>query len=365
MPFAITLWIIFGFPLGAAVALVIGWYFLKHPEKFEKWFSMLAWALSNIWEKFDYYATKAEIQGLINSFVSTLEESTTSTFPRISLQWTARGKDELVWEEGRAVLVMRDRGHRSKNLIHAAYLFTSESLLKRSERHLSSTQKVSLDLFSTKLILDKENKGAVEQFIADFINPEVDKNDAVRELLQKFIYIERLGAFFPILIQELTYLGSKVFLARPSNEIIIEVKSLVDFLETFAQRQVGDTKVPDVFVGKYMRCAIRIVASRYVREKGDITSHKIRLNRAVKDNFENLYIIGGSGELNRDFMDDVIEACLEENPQLAKVRDYNFSNHINIDGRTRKVQTYLVHLHNPGAVKYLYEANDLLLTSHD
>ena len=359
LAFIIELYKYFGLPIGVSLTLYFVWFFSTNPEKFEKWAAIFAWAVSGIWEHTDYFATKFEIQGRVNSFVAALEASTTITFPRISLRWTARGKDEIVWEEGQAIIVMRDRNHRSKNFIHAAYLFTAEALLKKSARHLSKTQKTSLDLFSTKLILEKERKSSVEQFMSEYFVPELDKNQAVPRLIQQYVHIERLGVFFPILIQELTYLGSKVFLSKPSSEVIDEVKLLIDFLEKFAQREVGDLKTPDTFAGKYMRCAIRIVASKPVRERGDITSHKERINYCVQGKFENIYIIGNGDLKNRQFMDDVAGACLSENESLEKVRDYQFKGQIKIQGNLTNVSTYLIHLHNPSAVKYLYEANDL------
>jgi hypothetical protein len=359
MSLLIMLYQVFGFPLGIGITLIVVWYFLRNPEKFERWMSMIAWVVSHFWKNVEYFATKMEIQGRVNSFVSTLESNTTMTFPRVSLKWKARGSDEIIWDDGRAIIVMRDRSHRSKNLIHAAYLFTAEALLKKSARHLSKTQKTSFDLFSTKLILEKESKFAVEQFMCEYFLPEIDKNEAIRWLIQQYVHIERIGAFFPILIQELTYLGSKVFLSKPSSEVVVEVKSLVEFLEKFSEREVGDITTADTFVGKYMRCAIRIVASRAIRERGDITSHKERINCCVRGKFENIYIIGSGVKENKKFMDEVAEACLLENEGLEKVRDYQFKGQIKINGNLTNVSTYLIHLHNPCAVKYLYEANDI------
>ncbi len=349
----------FGFPLGIGITLLVVWYFLRNPEKFEKWISMFAWALAYVWKNFDYFATRIEIQGKINSFVTSLETNTSTTFPRVSLRWTAKGDEEIVWEEGGAIIVMRDRNHRNKNLIHAAYLFTASALLKKSARHLSKTQKTSIDLFSTKLILEREAVSAVEQFMSDYFVPELDRNDSARLFIQQYVRIERLGVFFPILIQELSYLGGKVFLSKPSSDVIKEVKGLIDFLETFSQREVGDTTTPDTFVGKYMKCAIRIVASKMVMERGDITSHKERINSCVRTKTENIYIIGSGEKKNIHFMKDVFEACLSENNELEHVRDYNFSAKIKINGKSVRVTTYLIHLRNPTAVEYLYEENDI------
>ncbi|MBN1396440.1 MAG: hypothetical protein JXA06_00235 [Bacteroidetes bacterium] len=357
----ITLYQLFGFPIGVAITIVVGLYFIKHPEKLEKWGSIIASLVSKVIKNVDYYATKLEIQSCVNSYVTSLEDTTTTHFPRISIRWTARGKDEIVWEEGNAIIVMHDRNHHNKNLIHAAYLFTSEALLKKSERHLSKAQKTSLDMFSTKLILGKENKAAVEQFMREYVVPAIDRNDVIRGFIHQYVHIERMGVFFPILIQELTYLGSKVFLSKPSREVIDEVKSIVNFLENFSQREVGDTNTVDTFVGKYMRCAIRIVASKTVRERGNITWHKERVNQVVKNNLENIYLIGSSESKNRRFMDDVTNTCLADNTGLQKVRDYKFKGQIKIGGKMHNVSTYLIHLHNPSAVKYLYEDNDINL----
>lgn len=346
---------IYGFIAGSGI---IG-YFLKHPETVEKWASMIAWALSRIWKKTEYFAIKSELQGRINSFVRTLESNTTAKFPRVSIKWTGRDKEEIIWEDGETIIVMRDRRNKTKNFVHATYFFTSEALLRKSKRHLSKGQKLSLDLFATKKVLEAESKSSVEQFMNDYFIPEIERQEIIRNLIQQYVRIDRIGVFFPVLIQELSHLGNKVFLSKPTSEVIEEVKSFVNFLEKFSQREVGDIKIPDTFIGKYSRCAIKIIASRPVREIGDISSNKERVSNAIKQGVENVYIIGSAGAENKQFINRVSKAILEEYNYVEFIRSYQFKGQIKIRGKLIKVDTYLVYLHNPTAVKYLYEQNEI------
>lgn len=335
-------------------------YFFFYPAKFEKVCGMFWRAVSYIKKSADYRAIKYEVQGKINSFVSNLEARTSIPFPRIAVKWAAiNEKEHIAWEDGEAIIVMRDREHRNKNFVHAAYFFTSEALLKKSKTHLSKTQKTSLDLFATQKLLEAESAASVQQFMSDYFTPEISKNDGIRGLVQQYVHIDRLGAFFPILIHELNYLGDKVFLTKPTSQVIEEVRLLINFLEQFSQREVGDVSVPEEFIGNYSRCAIKIVASKAIRERGDITVHEERISNAINRGFENVYVIGGGQNDNKQFMKKVTNAILNSFPRIQLVKNYEFGGQIIMRGSLKQVKTNLVCLRNPDAVKHLYEDNDI------
>jgi hypothetical protein len=238
------------------------------------------------------------------------------------------------------------------------YFFTSETLLSKSKKHLSKHQKDSLNLFATFKILERQNAASAEQFMSDYFTPSVEKSDQIRGYIKQYTNIERIGVFFPVLIQELTYLGNKIFLENPTEEVIDEVKSLINFLEVFSQRQVGDTETQEEFIGTYMRCAIKIVASRSSREAGNVEMHKSRISTAINQNLENIYIIGRSDQSNDKFIDEVIDAVIKQYAHIEKVKKYYFSGTIKRQGCDQKVQSYLVHIRNPEAVMHLYGADD-------
>ncbi|HEY4523993.1 MAG TPA: hypothetical protein VJK04_03935, partial [Candidatus Paceibacterota bacterium] len=225
------------------------------------------------------------------------------------------------------------------------------------KKHLSKAQKTSLDLYATKKVLETQSASAVEQFVDDFLAPLIEKDDQVRGLIVQYLKIDTKGVFFPVLINELIILGGKVFLEKPTAEIIIEVKALIDFLEQFAEREDGSDLGSREFIGNHARCAIRIVASRSARERGDTEPHKNGVVALVKRDFENIYLIGMSDQKNVDFMEAVAGACIEEISHLSLLKRYKFPGLVKPRyWESYKVDTYLIHLHNPKGAKYLYGA---------
>lgn len=344
---------------GGLFSAAIILYVYKHPETFERWLVIIARIVAKVWKGASYFAIKHDLQSKINSFVSNINLNSSANFPGISIKWSGKDKEELIWEDGKIVLVMRDRNNQSKNLVHAAYFFTSEVLLRKSKNHLSKTQKLSIDLFATQKILEMESSTLVEQFMKDYFSPEVERSDDLRNFIKQYVSVDKVGLFFPILVQELAYLGNKIFLDKPNTEVIKEVKSLISFLEDFSKRNVGDMQVADTFTGKYMRSAIKIVASRSVREKGDVASHKERVSECFRNGFENIYMIGSGEFMNKMFMNKVLRAIIKDHPEAESVKKYSFRGMIYKNGISKNVDTYLIHLRNSDAVRYIFDAKDL------
>ncbi len=327
-------------------------FFTTHPDQFEKWVGMIFGFISRFYEGAKYLAGRGQIQGKINSFVNDLESKTTANFPYISIRWAAVDNKELIYEDGEAIIVMKNREYSNKNLAHAAYFFISQALLKNSKQHLSKTQKTSIDLYATKKVLENQSAAAVEQFMSDYLIPHVDQQQEIGKFIKKYIRIDDIGVFFPILVEELSSLGSKVFLDKPTANLIEEARLLIDFLERFSNRRVGDF-TPDEFFGRYVKCAVKVVAKREAREQGDMIRYKEAIRRDVREGFENIYLIGSANPENKVFVNQIVADILSERPELVLVRNYEFPGTIRREDGEFKVKTYLVHLSNPPAVQHI------------
>jgi len=344
--------------LGIPIALLT--FAATHPDETQKWLAYCMGLLARIWKGFEYQSIKFDLQSRINSFVSTLNSNSATSFPKISIKWAGRGQEEVLWEEGRILLVMRDRKHKTKNLAHASYLFVSNTLLRRSKVHLSQSQKTSVDLFATMLILVKESPAGLEYFISNYFVPSLEKHDRVSDFLKQFVNINKIGAFYPILIQELTFLGNTIYLEKPKAEIVNEVNSLIDFLENFSQRHVGDTTSVETFTGKYIRCAIRIIATRAIREAGKIEGRRQLIVGWLQRGYPNIYLIGSNNEDNRLFMEGVIGAVQQTYPTLEVIKTYECHAEITLaDGAKKVVPNVITHLHHPNSVKHILSERDL------
>lgn len=335
--------------------LVVLYLLIKYPDHVQKWVGMLSRTFNFIFKKTEYFTTKWEIEGKLNSFAGNLETDGGVPYNRIKIEWTARSEDqEIAFEDGETIIVMRDRNHRNKNFVHAAYFYTSEILLQNTKRKLPKHLKTSIDLFATQKIIQKENKAALDQFMKDFLIPNVDQQTKIKDYIEKFQKIDNLGLFFCVLIQELTYLGSKVYLSTQTEAIIKEVEGLIQFLVTWSEREIGQ-KIAEEFVGQYTKCSIKVVASVASREQNKTDQQKNRLLGTFKNGCENMYVIGSEERQSKNFMDEVIDKLTQEMTQLRVVKRVRFRAKLNQNGRKVDKDDYLVHVRNPEAIEYLNE----------
>lgn len=345
-------------PISLVIVVVIVILFLKNPEKVQIWVGLIAGWFSSIMKTSGYYSIKNEVEGKINSYLVEFENNTNSTFPRARIKWVGREeKEEIIFEDYETIIVIRNKEHRNKNFVHAAYFFTSQVLLNKIKDKLSLNQKKALDLFATKNLLEHENKASVEQFISDYLKPEIEKNNSIKTYISKFIDIDKAGIFFPVLIKELDYLGKKIVLSNNTKgEIINEARNLIDYLHNYSNRKSGDL-TQETFVGVHMKCAIKIIATAYSRAMDETEGQARRIIRSFNNGCEDVYIIGRVEDGNRDFMKRVSTIVIEnnDNEKSKSADEVEFNCFIkNCKGKQIKVKTLMIHFHCLENIKSIY-----------
>ena len=155
------------------------------------------------------------------------------------------------------------------------------------------------------------------------------------QLLNDFGIIHNGRLFFSVLLQELDYLGDKVFGRRRNDLIHVEVKELVQFLRPIAERVIGDEGDLN-FQGTYCRFGLVIVGKRSkVGESINPYVAYIR-NNLLEKGTETIYIWGKSE--NRESIDAI---CSEFTQPYEKVRVLHFEKTLRFTDRREKVQQYL------------------------
>lgn len=341
-----------------AGGLVVGgaaYYLITHPEVVEKWQALVFDWLSLINKSYKYRATKSDIQSKINSFVNSLGKDVDMDTSKVRIKWAAREEDEEVQlEDNEVIIVMRDRGYKNKNFVHAAYFYTSTALLRHTKRHLSKKQGEAIDLYTTKNVIERSNKAALEIFMRDYFQPLLE-DDKINELVNKFVKLDKSGFYTHILLQELNYLGSKTFLTKRDKAVAEEVSNLINFLMRFAEREVGDDTIREEFVGKYSHCAIKIVSTKFMRESGNHKSPAKRVIKAFDSGIENVYVIGPSKDGGKKFIKQVCSSVMNHNDNIEIVKQDSFTGTIRLLKVEKETVTHLIHLHNPTNAKYMIE----------
>ncbi|MDR0303510.1 MAG: hypothetical protein LBH98_01900 [Chitinispirillales bacterium] len=316
-------------------------YYLKNPEKFEKLVALITFFLKKINEKFDKTHVKYDLQGKINDYLKQVSRKIKHlNVEKITIDWLDVDNQtrESYLINGQLILRLHKSENQNQNIVNASMAFIGYAFLKKAKSYVAKYQKESLDLYACYDLLKSEKPEILDLFVQDFMKEKMD-NEKVAELFEKHNEINKVGLFYPVLVQELTFLGEKVFAKkRDQNKIYEEVLNLIDYLYNYSQRKMKDEIIND-FNGYYCKFAIRIIGKKF---KIETEGESVYINNLLKINFEyeTLYLIGNAS--NKDFMKSVVNKCksklrcsiITENLYKATIKDSG--------GKDFNVDNYLV-----------------------
>jgi len=357
MNIMVILLAILKYGIGPIAFIFLGIFLALHyQEEIQKW-SVIFWKFIRFfWKEADKRIVSNDIEGRVNHFTKSLKKEIPN-FEAIGvqIQWVEEGESPSeFFNDGKLIIRMREHQNQNKNFVYASMVFVSKALLPKAKRYISKTQKESLDLFIGKKLFEKEKPQIVDQFFEDFFSPRMDV-EKVAELVEKYTMIDKAALFFPVLVQELTFLGEKVFWKRRSDIIITEVNRLIDFLQDYANRELGEEELPKNFEGAYCRCGITLISKYIKRELWEIDRYIHYIEGLVNQKIESVYIIGPALKDNVRFITEIVQS-IEQKGLLEKYTEpRTYKAEIKSGGKRKVIDSYMLLLRNPNAVRYFDE----------
>ena len=147
-----------------------------------------------------------------------------------------------------------------------------------------------------------------------------------------------------------------------SKKIIEEVTLFINFLEKYAQREIGDDSTETKFGGNYCRCGIVIIAKRFKAMSGDIKPYVNYIQTLVERKIENIYILGSADAENHSFIEKIAD---EVQSQFGYLEYDNrmFDSKTKKDDNWTTVKDILILLRSPEVIDfYDSELQDQLIT---
>jgi len=325
------------------------------PEKVEKWSVMLWKIIYFLIQRGEKKIVAHDIQGRVNEFSKSLKKEIVNFEPvGINIQWIMEKETPAeFFKENKLVIRMRQHADQNKNFVYASMIFIAKLFLRKAKKYLSPSQTESIDLFVGRKLLEKEKPQIVDQFFEDYFSPKALSSDKIMELVEKYEIIDKVGLFFPVLVQELTFLGEKVFYKPRSEKFITEVIAFINFLQRYAEREEGEEIIPKTFEGAYCRSGIVIIAKRAKREIGESDPFIKYIQKLVVRKLENIYLIGSASKENRKFIDQIGEE-IQRKFRLQKYASKEYKAKIKIKGERKEVDNYLI-LHRSSETTRYYD----------
>ena len=280
--------------------------YIKYPENFEKIFSQFLRIFIFSGSYIDKRFIKHDMQWRMNNFIKNMENKIHS-FPwsKIDIDFYKKWNDENVTnylDNWKYFVRVKKSSNPNKNFVNIAMTFISDNLLKDAKKQISEKQKSSIDLFVAKKLFEEEKNEVMDEFVSDFLQPLTD-DDKVRNLYDMFIDTDRSWLFFPVFLQEMSFLWKRVFSNPKNKKIKEEVIRLIKFLYEHSNRKRWVNMSNDKFLWDFSKFAFMIVWKSKKVLNGELEAYKSYLWKLMKDWIENIYLIWS--ERIEDFINQV------------------------------------------------------------
>ena len=277
----------------AGVLLVLVCYWLVLPEKAEKASAHIYKLLRFFWHGAEKRYIKHDIQSHVNDYVNNFLTKNIKNFKPVNLklQWVDEVQDEEHFiKSGSLVVRMRVSDNQSRNMVNASMIFIAQNLLPKTKHYISGKQKRSIDLFVANKLFETQKESIVKQFVEDYLVGETS-DKKIGDFYEKYYLIDKAGIFFPVFLEEMNFLGEKVFPNRRDNVIFQEVGGLIEFLHKHATRIVGTDSSAPIFSGEYCRFGIVIVGRNAIIAARGQTPYVNHIKALAGKNAETIYLI--------------------------------------------------------------------------
>lgn len=316
---------------------------VRNPDNVMKWASIFNKILADLglWRRRTHRNyVRFDLQSRINLFTKEVtEQAPYLEDVKIKVEWIDTDTDKASFlSGGKAVIRLRRDDPEDLNFVHGAYWAVSARLLPRVKRYVSATQKIAIDVYVTGKVIEKQKFHVREHFLDHYLEPFVDNDEQVKEFFNQIATIDLYGAFYPIFLQELYFLGMKIYGGLQNNLVIDEVTQLAAYLHRIAVRRVGEEMKEDFF-GQFCKFGIVIVGTG---EKMSLEGTKpyVRYVERVllPKKAETIYILG-----KHDYQEFINDVCEDLYMNYDILRKHVYDAHLSFeDGGKLTEKTYLV-----------------------
>ena len=293
---------VIGTPIAVIVVLFIVTF--QNPDKAQHWAEMIWTLVSKVHQSGRRRAVQYGVQSRLTYFAADLAKETgAGRATPVVVEWAQPDESPSSFlADNRVVIRLHSRERQDRNLMISSMFFVSDTLVRRAKRFLSKRQARSIDLYAVDRLLTKTAPAAADLLHEEVMGPACDADRELARLIIEYQQIDRrTSMFFPVFVRELNYLAQKVVVQGGSRELIADVKLLHDFLLRYSERTIGEDMPPQV-QGRYLKCAIMIVAKSIKRDIGDTRPYVRYLEDLSRAGHETIYMVGSGALGNRDFM---------------------------------------------------------------
>jgi hypothetical protein len=277
-------------PWAAFVGLLF--YFIKNPEKAEKWGSIIARSLSFLSSRLEKFSVARDIQSDINSFAKKLRFSAESSIVPygVRVSWVKNVTREAFVKDGKVVIKMAHHENQARNFLYATMEWANRGLIPESRHLLDKSILQALDFtFINKALTESKRHDSRQIFLDEIFEPRVAKGSLADTYCSVFGDLDKIGLFVGVVLPEYASLGRRLGSVIPDEKIRLETVYFFNMLQKLARKKHGKDVNPN-YVGEYINCYIVLIARTETYAMYGLEPYLGFINKCCREGARSLYV---------------------------------------------------------------------------
>jgi hypothetical protein len=299
-------------------------YFIRNPEKAEKWASIIARLFSFISLKLEKSGVAKDIQSDINSFAKEVKSQTKEPILpyKVKVKWVNGITRESFVKNGNVVVRMHHHKNQAKNFLYATLEWVDKGLIPEARHLLDKTVLRAVDFVFINEFLTKKKRYDVKQlFLDEIYEPEVTKGSSLERYCDTFNKLNNTGLFTGVALQEFSCISKKIGSAIPDEKIRFETIGFMNMLEKLARRSHGEDVSP-TYIGEKIKCSIVLIARYEKYLTHGLSPYLGWINKCCKEGICSFYVCA-VGDPNIMIVRKIRDAY-EESKKISVVSENTF-----------------------------------------
>lgn len=277
-------------PWAALVGLLL--YFIKNPEKAEKWGSIIAKSLSFLSSRIERFSVARDIQSDINSFAKKLRfGSESSIVPYgVRVNWVKNMTREAFVKDGKVVIKMAHHENQARNFLYATMEWVDRGLIPESRNLVDKSILQALDFaFINKTLIESKRHDSKQIFFDEIFEPQVKRGSLIERYCSILGELDKIGLFVGVVLPEYALLGRKLGSVIPDEKVKLETIYFFNMLEKLARKRHGKDVNPN-YVGEYINCYIVLIARTETYAMYGLEPYLGFINKCCREGARSLYV---------------------------------------------------------------------------
>lgn len=234
----------------------------------------------------------SKVRGTILKSVKSQQIKNNDIIPDdLKIIWINEEKPNSFVKNNQVIIRIKQSSNPHENLITAVSEYINNGLLYNVRRYLNKDVMDASKILMTRKIVQLSDSNSLVYLDENYIIPEFNKNDELKEIYDDLIRIDNNGMFIGILLNEFKKAGLGIYGNIEDPELHAESKEFMRFLCNIAS---GVSTDPNdlCFNREYIKIAIFLTASNRTLSRRGIKPFIKAISNQLDDGIETIYVFG-------------------------------------------------------------------------